>query len=217
MVCEGNSKAQVWFRYGTNDWTVFKSNSTPVSTTCTVQQGQTPEIFYRARFKYRIGDGTPDTAACNIIKDGYTDPVYKAPFNSWNFRLYYRTWYLDTFYNGQQTFSYQPYGENEKPLTYVDPGSCPSSPIADWANTVYPETVIWERVDGQIDPSITVFQILDATGTPLYQKTASICPEVQIICGNGCPPETVCQCETRERICCYDANGYVIEQYLKAI
>jgi len=214
MACEGYSTAEVWFRYGSGDWTVFKSNSAPVSTTCTEQRVQTPGAFYRARFKYRTGDGSANMAACNLIQDGYTEAWYQAPFNSWAFRLSYRSWYLDTFFNGISRDSREPYGVSGKTLTYVDPGTCPGSTVADWANTVYPTTITWERVDGQSDPTTTNFKILDATGATLYEKTAATCPEVVIKCG-GCPPETICECESAEKVCCYDANGYVINQYLK--
>ncbi len=48
----------------------------------------------------------------------------------------------------------------------------------------------------------------EVTGEVLYEQVDAVCPEVEYI--EGCPPETVCECNCGDMTCCWDANGIPI-------
>lgn len=210
MACEGHSEAQVWFRYGTNDWTVFKS-SAPLS--------------------YE----TVQTNAAGGQCAGYLYLCYGTAINGNGIEIPWRS--AETLLapitgiiisgDGSLNFPNTPLIQGQ-PKT---PGSSGTSLLREYtqgSNLVYgfrflkvgtiPVITQYVRVDGGADNcgvASCTFKILSATGAILYQKTASTCPEVVIKCGDTCPPETCCECDSGERVCCYGNDGTAIYSYLK--
>lgn len=64
-------------------------------------------------------------------------------------------------------------------------------------------------------PSECKFTITDTRGVVYQKTTPTPCPVVEVVCGDACPPKTVCQCEKNNIVCCYDATGKPIYSYPK--
>lgn len=55
------------------------------------------------------------------------------------------------------------------------------------------------------------FEVTDALGV-IYSRTETECPEVQG--GSKCPPDTCCECEKGNRLCCYSCEGKLLREIL---
>ncbi|MGL5804377.1 MAG: hypothetical protein ACRC2R_01660 [Xenococcaceae cyanobacterium] len=60
--------------------------------------------------------------------------------------------------------------------------------------------------------NLSVFEINDSRGK-VFESIAPSCPIVEIICGDTCPPKTVCECDCGDMTCCWDANGIPIYSF----
>jgi len=56
-------------------------------------------------------------------------------------------------------------------------------------------------------------EISDSRGIVWENLYSGKCPQYNVVCGKGCPPNT-CECQHANRVCCYNSNGIVVKSFL---
>lgn len=227
--CYNSKLARVYFKYPNQNWNNVISRNPPVNYALT-RTSDSP-VWFRyglcldSTYKFKLvgskNQGVYMTAK-GIIGHGMLGPIVSItpispptpinyPFPPWN-TCSYR--YEICTRNPNQ----EPYGEGLKCLIFSDGtnGDCRNFPH-------YPEVIPTRvgRYETEIpdecgNPSQNCnFTVVDANGKILYTKTAIVCPEVTVKCGETCPPETCCECKRGSLVCCYDCNGNVIKKFIQ--
>lgn len=82
----------------------------------------------------------------------------------------------------------------------------------DRGELVYIDSI--ERRDGLADECGDCVFTIYKEDKVLLEVISEKCPSVDEYCADECPPGT-CQCEKKDRICCYDSTGKVVKQIMK--
>lgn len=193
--CEGSPSAQIWFKYPNElDWTTFNTNFTPVDYSCSSSVVPSPGADLTGKPGYQphgwgrwklTGRGHCSNTLKTVEGNGFL-----VTFNG-----------FQNCSNGFERFAYLM--------------QCDRSLIT--ANHI-------EGVNGWNQSTLTIarigdysclykFAITDTRGL-VFSRFASTCPiVVEVKCGDVCPPNTVCECDCGNMICCWDANGIPIHSF----
>lgn len=186
--CQGKPKAQIKFKYpGDADWTTFTSKYPPVD--YTVDPGNNHLWVLRAR-NYDAAIAYPCNNPGWINHPNAPSLIVPACNGA-------RIPVLEYVYAGYYAISL-----SSITLDAANAISTSSAPVAvppygDYRNFCKCK-----------------FTITDTRGK-VFEKSASTCPEVQVTCGDTCPPQTVCECDCGTEVCCYDSTGTPIYSYPK--
>ncbi|MGL5804024.1 MAG: hypothetical protein ACRC11_01050 [Xenococcaceae cyanobacterium] len=190
--CQGASKAQIKFKYQTNsNWQIFNSDFPPVdyslvNGTCTGCSS--------AKSYYAIGNVIADRTSTSPLCRG-TSPTTTIPAGS--------------FFCIRDLAPGQPRAEG-----CTHNSCCDTLREELRINCRYAGQAINWTFSGNYVLASCKFTITDTRGL-VYQSFNPTCPIVEVVCGNTCPPETVCECDCGTEICCYGPDGKPIFSYPK--
>lgn len=243
--CSGKSKAQIKFKYpNDSDWTIFNSNYPPVDYSLE-EQNTCENKRYRIDWLlenvidlyYPYADGNH----CSWQSYGASGSNNRGAAYVWGAigqhvmieqKSGYCAYSYESRMNGTAGHSYQGFSKLMLWCKGVadDPANQPPANNYHWVQIFY-KPGIWSAPGALFnwsnlthfaavpdDPSLVCtsckFTITDTRGK-VYERTEPTCPTVSVVCGNTCPPQTVCECDCGTEVCCYDATGTPIYSYPK--
>ncbi len=208
--CEGKPKAKIKYKYpGDTDWQVFESNYTPVdysinSTAKTkITFGNVWQCWIFPNMA-RVYDLDP-YASYSLRKGAFVvNCAGRSPTYNYNGVICPITPINDTYRYRLQRNGVDIPDAVELAAQQLGPGN--------W-NLV--QNVFNQLSIVSVEPygGSCTFRIFDTRGQ-VFNRVDSVCPLVEVVCGDVCPPETVCECDCGEYTCCWDANGIPIYSFL---
>ena len=222
--CEGKNQAFVRFKYPDGDWQQVKSRRVPVDysleqTDQPFQGGQCYTHYFAEVGWYRPSKGWE----YGIVRPTYGSGSFRGPII--RALICSNTGHVNTNTCGFSTvssygrrgrwrlFGYYMDGTIERTMYaefgYINESSGPKAQA---------RFVRWIRQDNQPDDCGNLpggdctFAVTDTGGT-IFEKTAEVCPTVDVRCGEQCPPGT-CECDRGSLVCCYDPRtGRVVKSF----
>jgi len=224
--CQGKSKARIKYKYANDaEWTILDINQTPIDYSIIVNSpldegGQCNQIYRPNAYFIGGRSGVADTHPQFCGKFFYATggnvvegPIAKVSIPALNFGDYFVVDFTDKNNIVRRIGFVTGTG---RPVFYTP--NCTSSGASTTVWAIGIDRVVYTGGNNNCGsrPSTCTFKVFGSTNQVLLERTERECPQVEnVTCGESCPPETICQCDKGNYVCCYDATGNAIYSYPK--